>query len=1636
VKPKHTREKKAYFFSIDAIVALIIMVSVLLVFSIYYQSRQPDVQHIYYSSDLAEILSTVKMGDVNITSAKSLLDQSNLTDYNLTVMEQIGRFWAVGDTDRARNLSAVVLGSLIPDYYGYAVVAENDLVYSNDKEFTSQLFSAKQMISGLEQGDVIFGQSARIFLTGINARSDTAYVYFGGYEGDGNISKIVFLPSDAYNIDEFYLEMNVGQDFQLFINGNFSGSFNKSNSTYQASKWQVNQQYLNLFVPGRNNVSILFNKSSSNFIGGGFLNVHYSTSEINSTDIEYGGNNTASSKYYFPGVSGIINIYSSFYVPGEVVGIEIYLHYFANHSNAFNSPLILKIGNETVFSDDSSITEQFVFLNSSALYELNLPEYSLKTIPLRFGFENLTSQEIVIGGYRGDSVLITDVSGSMAACDIDKSGYPQITCPGNPSDPEAERLETAKFVDKDFLARILNSSGNRVGLVSYDTTLASFRNLTDDKSELDNEVDSYDDLGSTCISCGIHKAIEILILDNTKAINERIWRYNSDYQFSSPPFNWTSSGFNDSLWPSGYAVLGFGGVDTTIFNGTHVDLWDKWPDSPAPVDFTSGLNSTANTFGLNNFNSVVVPLQNIHFDGPSSSSWTENGDVALVSAVGSTVSILFDSLESYYGSTTQINGNDINRTPGFWFVDDTGEEVFIFANDASYAAYSPTDVLVFRDMDSYGYAQRSADLSAYSIANLSYYWRLGPNGFDSNEYGNVRVSSNGGSSWNTVAFYDSNDDDHIYRKETINLSAYSTSNFMVRFGCKSSENDERCYYDDVSIQAFRDYLGMIDFFVVDSDVSLSGSLSQSFTIPSNNVNWAYLKFNHSINSEIFQGTASLYCRLAHPGGTSTVWSASYTTSSHPANGSIQENVLITPYLTSSAFAYNLTCGADVTSGSGRTIVGFDDITVLVNYSSSGDDGWDWARGSPAYGTWGNDGTSGDYDMASFYDPEGISGGLPTDGSGRIEIEIGGSECGSSCGWMDSGAFGIQFNITPMMYSSIVSGGSAIVSFDYEAFDRECILSSDDTEESVWIKARFGNNVGMSYLGYDLDTGQGSGLDSGEQPEDSTKEILYDWSSTDNNCWHANNYRGDFNRDNDNDYNGGRFSQDISSMITGPGYYHLDFGAKFDASGGWQSTTEGIIAYFDNVDLAIFDASGNFYFRNSFTIDDLNAIANPRLYVYSDDGADVYINGNLVSSDPGPHNATYWNVAGIPVGLGNLTEGKNTIAVKLMNDDAVSAKFDLELKANVSNIPKAMVIMSDGQANYCHGPFDGIIDKNNWQDNCADSQAVNETIEFACAAHNYYGIGIYTVAFGENADQATMNRTACCDDCSHFFTSSNVSGLADVYREIAENLIEIKVDEFNQTVNISGQYVMSYLFDDSYIEYRYVPEVQTFEFGSIPIKIESPIFGNMVTTGTVNVPEGLGVEEFKVTSYSGHRWTDRVALQNILYNYTPIFNLSDFNSDYRLLGDPYIVNVPAQMIQEGNNNFIISTGTSPNQSTNGSADDRAIYTLRLDAKVNYTGVYTKANGCIWHLKFEDSTESDVKVPANYSGTDTCDFESNFYNVNDAIDQAAFQLFTLLDYDGNKKLIVAIGPEDLETNIISMGGIPFMWGPVTMEVRVWS
>ena len=503
--------KKGVFFSIDALIAVIIILSAIIFISVFYINKPSTSQQVYFSSDLVQILSTMKIGEINDPAVQSLLNEGNITELDRTILEQTLRFQVGGREEEARELLNLTIGNLVPDYYNLGVWIEGfeEPVYATSQEPVTQLISSKQLVSGIEKEKAVEGLASRAFLSGINERTSSAYAYFGGYEGDGNITKKVTLPGGLISIDYAYMELDAGGEFDLYINGVMSGHYTPAQDM-RADEWVINYSYLSNFQEGENTIMFSFN-GTKKYMGGGYLRVDYSASEL----VLY--EDTGTERYYFPGIDGIINVYSSFYVPGSLDSMSIHLHYKSNYETFLN------IGGQTVYSYESA-GENIVDIPDEELsLIINYSSLSNKTVPIRMGLRNVSFLEMGVGSI-ADSVVITDVSGSMCGDCSGVScawgsccGWFCFNCDNNQPDCEScggtceEMIDTAKEADKEFVNIVLAAEGNRVGLVSYSSSTQSTHDLSDDNNSLHNEIDSYMAVGATCICCGVISATNILL---------------------------------------------------------------------------------------------------------------------------------------------------------------------------------------------------------------------------------------------------------------------------------------------------------------------------------------------------------------------------------------------------------------------------------------------------------------------------------------------------------------------------------------------------------------------------------------------------------------------------------------------------------------------------------------------------------------------------------------------------------------------------------------------------------------------------------------------------------------------------------------------------------------------------------------------------------------------------------------------------------------------------------------------------------------------------------------------------------------------------------------------------------------------
>ncbi len=658
---------------------------------------------------------------------------------------------------------------------------------------------------------------------------------------------------------------------------------------------------------------------------------------------------------------------------------------------------------------------------------------------------------------------------------------------------------------------------------------------------------------------------------------------------------------------------------------------------------------------------------------------------------------------------------------------------------------------------------------------------------------------------------------------------------------------------------------------------------------------------------------------------------------------------------------------------------------------AGDDGWDWQ--------------SGIYNYTGSMTFNGVV-------NGKLEIYAAGNA-------QRSGAYGIQIYISNEAYQNITSGKRAEVSFDYEWYSNP--TNPFETGDEVWIKGRwYSPYSSYHWFGNQSDTGH------------STSDQDYEIDAVDNPDTEMNR----------------TYLQDITPWIEGAGWYYLDIGGKSTS----DKTDEWGYFRFDNIAVRFYNESipkFNLAIDNkvkSARLDFETMDVEPNLYNC------IFVNNYYLGRvDYQRWSGTnQWQNVTIDIPVIWLKNGEND----LMMTGGTSAgcnrtgnqKTWIVRNINISTISandyeyydrfKSMMIMSDGEANTkiadCHNYGSSTCTTvSGWE---TPSQ---ETIRKACEAHNLYNISIYAVAFGNAGSSAinTLNQSACCDDCSHFYTSNSAEELVYIYERIAQEMVVISFAQ--QGLNITGNVTESILYPDSYIKLSYNPTT-TLQFGNIPVPLESTPFGNNISEGIFEIPPNVNVLDVKVTSYSSDMWTDYLLLNNL----TEIYKLADYGQDYTILGDPYFIQVPVQNVQQGNNTARISTGISPQNYTGGSPDNKVIYKVGVDLAINYSDIYGKAEGCTWYVEFEDGTNESIQIPSNYTGSNLCVYYHNgtVYTPGsaqqDSINSAVEQLIRQLDFDQDSLLDVNIDKNDLQLEIIAIPGVPYLWGPTIAEVRTWQ
>ncbi|VVB68295.1 von Willebrand factor type A domain protein [Candidatus Norongarragalina meridionalis] len=507
--------RRAIVFSVDALAAFLILTIALGAFALMRGSFvSPMVENVgvhAVAQDAVSVLAKMRVYDVRHEPGVDALFMDGALssdDLNKSVLEVLGGFWAAnnsGNFSAAGNLSRAVLSPIMPEGVQWAVRIEDDIIYNTtEPSVNHSLAVSRRLVSGVAAELPSTGCVARAFVERIRGKHEKAYAFFGGFTGEGNITAVVRgVPADA-QVENVVLEINAGDNLSLYANGAPCGTFTKTPGNYSVDSWTVYDAVcLAAIANGSdNNFSINFTGSvlGQKYAGGGFVAVTYNTSIMTPPP------QTVLTEY-LPGIDGLINTYSSFYVPGTVTLASAHLRFLNNYTT------LLFVGNKTLMSWNGTNETQTVDIpnaNFSAAFP-NYAELSQKNVPVR-----LKVVANVTGGYgNADVVLITDVSGSMDwRMDSDSTFGVNRTRTCNDTalytSGNSQRMSVARCVDRDFVDAVMEGVGNKVALVSFSTGITNYTELTNNSNYLKSVIDDYEPTDSTCICCAINKAYDIL----------------------------------------------------------------------------------------------------------------------------------------------------------------------------------------------------------------------------------------------------------------------------------------------------------------------------------------------------------------------------------------------------------------------------------------------------------------------------------------------------------------------------------------------------------------------------------------------------------------------------------------------------------------------------------------------------------------------------------------------------------------------------------------------------------------------------------------------------------------------------------------------------------------------------------------------------------------------------------------------------------------------------------------------------------------------------------------------------------------------------------------------------------------------
>ena len=168
------KNRKAFVMTLDSILALVFMMAITIAISSY---------------QFTSLSETSTTAFINL----HLLSEDSLDVLNKKgILDHIGDEWTSGNQTNASQTAATYLDEILPPNMGYRLLFDGSTIFENERVDEDDALVKTQsvrLLAGYSENRSSLGTVARAFLTGITEKSSAAYAYFGGFVGQGNITR-------------------------------------------------------------------------------------------------------------------------------------------------------------------------------------------------------------------------------------------------------------------------------------------------------------------------------------------------------------------------------------------------------------------------------------------------------------------------------------------------------------------------------------------------------------------------------------------------------------------------------------------------------------------------------------------------------------------------------------------------------------------------------------------------------------------------------------------------------------------------------------------------------------------------------------------------------------------------------------------------------------------------------------------------------------------------------------------------------------------------------------------------------------------------------------------------------------------------------------------------------------------------------------------------------------------------------------------------------------------------------------------------------------------------------------------------------------------------------------------------------